>query len=243
MNKSGTPVYGLRFPANPLYFLISISYFLCCGCGEPVHAPPALAAKPEIPTNSPIPANLKTAGYDYYGLDDRTPLPMKETVGDSVLLGAAVTRIVSVDKNKAVFDQSWTGDLVQHADSEVEATPEGVFAISLYNQTLPNPQMNLPADPVTGKAWTYEASVTGPNGEDIKEKGRDVIIGVEKLQLGKKTYDALRIDEAGTSRVNQKEYRDTVKRWLVKGLGTVKLETDSTSGNETQHRVIVADLD
>jgi hypothetical protein len=168
---------------------------------------------------------------------------MKETTGDQELTGAAITAIVSVSKDKAVFDQTWTGDLANHADSEVLATPDGIYAVSLYGQTLPTPQKNLPADPTPGKTWSYEASVTAPNGADVQEKGTDKIVGIEKLQIGKKTYDALRIDEAGTSRVDQKVFTDTATRWLVKGLGTVKLDTKSTSGAESVHSVIVADID
>jgi hypothetical protein len=195
-----------------------------------------------FPSKSPVDPSLKTEGYRYYGLDAHDALPMIETIGDTVLTGGAVTRIVSATKDKAIFDLGWTGELSSHADSQVEATKDGVFAISLYGQTLPQPQMDIPADPKPGATWTYVANVKGPNGEDIQEQGSDKIVGLEKLQIGKKTYDSLRIDEQGTSRVDQTQYTDTAKRWLVKGLGTVKLETDSTSSKGTQHQLIVADL-
>lgn len=205
-------------------------------------AAPADSAPKEIPANSPVPAGLKTTAYEYYGLDNRQPLPMKETDADTVKTGTAVTAIVSVAKDKAVFNQSWTGDLAQLGDSEVEATKDGIFATSLYGQTLPKPQLDLPANPQPGSTWTFQASVQGPNGEDIQEQGSDKVVGVEKLQIGNKTYDALRVEEQGTSSVNQKEYKDTATRWYVKGLGAVKLETNGVSGSETQHQVIVADL-
>ncbi len=102
--------------------------------------------------------------------------------------------------------------------------------------------MDLPANPQPGNSWTFQASVQGPNGEDIEEQGSDKVVGIEKLQIGKKTYDALRVEEQGTSSVNQKEYKDTATRWYVKGLGAVNFETNGVSGSETVHQVIVADL-
>ncbi len=79
---------------TPRWLLIPLA-LVVLGCDQPsvstaadqastTTTAPTSAPPKEIPANSPVPVALKTAAYDYYGLDNRQPLPMKETDGEVV---------------------------------------------------------------------------------------------------------------------------------------------------------------
>lgn len=168
---------------------------------------------------------------------------MLETIDGKSFGGNATTEIIKAEKNRAVFSLDWTGDLTRHGSTEVEATPSGIYTTSINGQTLARPQLNLPATPLPGSHWSFSFPLVGSGGAKDGEQGAEKVIGIEKLKLGKNTYDALRIDGTGTSKLNGKEFVDSETRWLVKGIGTVKLETESISGNEKHQVVLVAQLD
>src|SRR5579884_3290576 len=102
-------------------------------------APGAHGASPSGASEA-VPASLKTAGYEYWGLDNAHPVPMTANENGTTKRGACLNKLVKVTSTGAIFEQDWTGELSDLGTEQVEAEPTGVFVISAFGNALAKPQ-------------------------------------------------------------------------------------------------------
>ncbi|HEY3782055.1 MAG TPA: hypothetical protein VGL56_13300 [Fimbriimonadaceae bacterium] len=184
-----------------------------------------------------IPDNLKTEGFSYFGLDNLKPQTMKVvTEGQQVQEGGIERKLLKVTPQTALYQQDYIGNLANYGSVQVEARPDGVYTVAQDGNTLPKPELELPAIPTKGKQWQIDGSTT-VGGKAYHEMGTATIIGPQKLKIGDKVYDALLVDETKTINFDKTTWADTDHTWYVKGLGQVK--TDSTLKGDKGSRNIV----
>jgi len=186
---------------------------------------------------STVPAEVKTAGFEYYGLSNLKPLKMAGMVQGAQRSGALETTLVGFDEHKATYEQRYTGtlsELSKPGANRVTADKTGVYVTSIFGQVLDKPQMELPADPKPGATWHFAGTIKGDNQESILDTGDTKIIGEQKVKIGGKEYDTLLVQDTGTVSRGGTTENVTAKRWFVKGLGAVKQELESVvNGKKT----------
>jgi len=204
----------------------------------PKSEPTEATTKP--PGVATIPSEIKTAGFEYYGLSNTKPLPMKGVVTGARRTGAWVNSLIGFDSNKATYEQRFTGTLSELGVNRVTADKSGIYATSVSGFVLDKPQLELPADPQPGFTWKFNVTIKGPNQESILDSGTDKIVGVKKVTAGGKSYDALLVEETGSLTGGGNTANVTARKWLVKGLGPVRQEIHSESQGKKQDIVLEA---
>lgn len=210
--------------------------------GKPIVARPSADADqgPTPPANSPIPALVKTEGYVYSGLDYTKAMNVKRTMKGKSTTGTSTTSLVMANAGKAVFKEEFGGDLADIPTGEVTATSKGVFETSLFGHTLSEPQLELPADPKPGYTWHTHVKYKGPADQDLEENTSHKIIGFDKVKIGGNTYDALVAVDQGSVRVDKRKGTTSEKRWMVKGYGIVRLDSDTKWPEGSEKITLVA---
>lgn len=252
LERSNTPTLALASTlqhSNPLTLaLAALALLALAGCSHSSSStstaevntspkPPATATpteaktKPPSSTDSAIPAEVKTTGFEYYGLGNLTPLPMKGTMNGKAIKAVWVNVLTGVDDGRATFQQGWKGDLADTGTSRVTADKTGVYATSVYGKELAEPQLEMPADPKPGRTWNFHASFTGPHQETFLESGTDRLVGERQIKAGGKSYNALLTEETGTLTSGGNSMAITTRKWLVKGLGAVREEIHGKGGD------------
>ena len=238
--------------------LVSVVVATCVGCTvrhssgtatetapSPSPTPATLKSEPTEATTKPagaatIPSEIKTAGFEYYGLSNTKPLSMKGLVTGARRTGAWVNSLVGFDSNKATYEQRFTGTLSELGVNRVTADKSGIYATSVSGYVLDKPQLELPADPQPGFTWKFNVTIKGSNQESILDSGTDKIVGMKKVTAGGKSYDALLVEESGSLTGGGNTANVTARKWLVKGLGPVRQEIHSESQGKKQDIVLEA---
>jgi hypothetical protein len=190
-------------------------------------APRSSSATTPPGTDTRVPKEIQTEGYQYYGLANPSPIPMTRSVGQQTLTGNVVTRFMEAKGGAAFFQQSWTGEFADIGSSDLSADKTGIYTTAVFGQKLPKPQLELPSNPKNGFSWHIHASFKMPTGENVEQDGTDKIVGLQSIKVAGKTYDALLVEENGTLKTGQQLVNVDIKKWLVKNIGTVKLQIDS----------------
>ena len=147
---------------------------LISGCAKPAGAPAAppvstasdkkSEAKAEAPPAEPaekgldvstVPAALKSEGYQYYGLDEGSPVEFEisQAQGTAPMTGTSSTRLVAVEKGIARFASAKTGILSRQGDEELEARPDGIYNTKVGKESVKPAQLVMPAQVPPGKVW------------------------------------------------------------------------------------------
>ena len=197
-------------------------------------SPATVAAGPKI---SDIPASLKTEAFDYYGLANSSSIPLQMTGGKQPeKLGSRERKLIRVASDSATFEEDWTAGLMELGPSTVEALPDGIYTTSAFGHLLPKPALELPANVKPGTKWHVDNKVVD-QGKPFEEIGDISVIGVQKVTIGTKSYDALLVKETGQLKTDGNSIDVASQKWYVKGLGEVKESLQTTSGG-TQNIVV-----
>lgn len=179
------------------------------------------------PAAASIPSSLKNDASEYFGLKDSAKLEYQ---------------VVSSDGNKSDLTRELTATKTSDAEATIEETatsPNGVQKFEhilkkdgIYSrQILDNGkkgelQMELPVQLAPGKKWSNKAKMETPLGSvDISSSSK--VVGLEKVTVSGKSYDALKLQEQATLTGSATETWKTTT-WLAKGVGLVKMEIDRT---------------
>jgi len=213
---------------------------------KPAETAPAAAStetKPAL-TSTSVPAKLKTAAYEYYGLEDLQPFPMKKiskspgkTPADkpteSSDNGSAQKALLSVTNDKAIFEVTYSEGLMGVPVTKLMVNKDGVFTTSVEGQELPTPQLEMPANPSPGRSWSVKANFTDQQGHHIQDQETDKVIGVKKIEIAGKSYNALYVEAKGILNVDGVKSDYFGQNWFAKGIGAVK-SISSTRTNSGQ---------
>ena len=175
-------------------------------------------------------ANLQTDAYHYFSLSYGKPLDMEMTTkpDNGVLTGSMATRMTQVAKARATFIVETTGALNDRVGNErVVLKPDGVYAVSSDKEKLTKPQLELPTGFISGKAWFVDSTVVAPAGK-VRQQIKYSCAGTQTIKIGATTYSAMCI--VGVGKFSGAVSAHVVTReWLVKDIGTVKMEMVQTS--------------
>lgn len=170
-----------------------------------------------------MPAGVKTEAFDYTGLGNPSVLSFKRTMPGQTAEGTLEVKLKAVKGDKAVFEETYSGDLSDLGTQELTATPTGVYITAAFGHSFAKPQLQLPAKPAPGAKWTFQTDLTTPAGAKVFSSGSDTVVGIQSVKIGGTTYQALVVKEVGLYKgATSAHYTGTT--WLVKGKGAVKEE-------------------
>lgn len=174
-----------------------------------------------------VPAGLRHAGFDYYGLGgDKAPTLEVKSSG-SVKTGGQKFTLENATDTTATYIQEWTGDLSQNGSTRLQVTDKGVFGIEAQGNKIDPPQLEMPADPKAGFAWTSKAKIELGGGSIDSTDSK--IIGVKKIKLGGKDIEVLVVERVSKAKLPDptgKVVDQTLKsvEHYQKGVGAVRVE-------------------
>lgn len=216
------------------------------GCNQDAKKAPEATNEPTNegeapkPSLSDVPADLKHAAYEYYGLTNPKQVDMEIVVdgGARVLTGTQTVELVSVEDGNAVFRIERTGQLAQLGSMDVSVEKDGLYAKSASIGQITR-SLELPADLAVGKEWTSELSLESSGGE-MKQKSTMKAVRTETVKTKAGEFkDALRVEGTGTGTFNGQAMTMKMTGWYVKGEGPVRLETEMTKpdGSKTTQAI------
>jgi len=194
------------------------------------------------PTTSPnptaslkdLPATLTTDGYRYFGLSNTKPvdLVMTQTTGKNTVTttGAVETKLVSIDKDSATFEMTYTGDLARSLGSnEVKLLKDGVHVTTSSVGKLTGDTLEVPNSMTPGTTWTTHTIVQAPSGDSVEQNIKFKVVGPRKVDTKGGSYpDALLVTGSGTMKIGKNTLTLSARGWYVKDRGPVRTEFSTT---------------
>jgi hypothetical protein len=174
-----------------------------------------------------IPDSLKSQALDYFGVygSGTFVYEVVSSDGSSSELKREL-KVANANQNEAVIEESASSiGGVQKFEHVVKK--DGVYSRQIYQDgTKGTLQLALPARLAIGAKWTNKTKVE-VNGKLADMSSSSKIVGFEKLNVGGKTYDTVKLSEkASLAGDNPEEWKTTT--WLAKGAGLIKMEIDRT---------------
>lgn len=174
-----------------------------------------------------IPDSLKSQALDYFVAKGSVELvyEVASSDGSNGELKRQV-KIVSSGPAEAVIEESDSSiGGVQKFEHVIKK--DGVYSRQIYqNGSKGELQLALPAKLTVGTKWTNKTKIE-MNGKLTDIATSSKIVGFEKLKVGDKTYDTVKLSEkASLGGSKPEEWKTTT--WLAKGVGLVKMEIDRT---------------
>lgn len=201
---------------------------------------PAKSDSMATATRETIPAELKHAGYDYYGLGSEKKINMvSKQKGSPDLTGTTEFQFVEYKDGKAKFKQVFGGDLTsQFPSSDLLVDKDGVYSVNLGQSELDRPQMELPAIVATGKTWKLDKPIE--TGGTTISKFDSRIVGPESITVPLGTYDTMKVTADVEMKTGSDKRTAKMTAWYAKGVGTVKLSMVFFDGKTTTERTLLA---
>lgn len=190
---------------------------------------------------SQVPGNVKTAGYEYYGLGFEKAIEYEvdsSTLGND-LTGASTTTLTAVDNGVAKFETNRTGALSNMGAEVIEARADGIYNTKIGGQDVSPAQLVMPADIAVGKSWRGKGSMKLQDGRSFSQDMTYKAVANEKVKTKAGEYDALKIVANGSLSLDGQKSQTDVSAWYVKGIGTVKMVIQ-TKGKESGSMTIEA---
>ena len=193
----------------------------------------ATADSPKEPTapSDPVPADIKTEGYEYSGVGHTGAIDMELTMSTTkdVITGSQTVALKEVKDGKAVYSIDRTGGLASLGTEEWTLSKEGVFTSKSSMMDVGDKAMELPAVPKPGMTWKVHTKSDQPTVKmDMNITFK--IVGKQSISTkGGKFDDALLVEQDGVGTLQSKKVRTVSQNWYVKGLGLVKANMKTTN--------------
>lgn len=191
---------------------------------QPAEAP----QNTEPPSNLTVPESLKTPALEYFGVKGQSNL--KYEVASSDGTKTELTRelkFVSASPEKALIEETAFSSLGGSQKFEHEVTKNGIYSRQIMQSGKKSEfQLALPADMKVGTKWQNKTTIEVA-GQPREMTSSSRIVGFEKVKVGGKTYEAIKLSEEATlGGAVPEKWKST--SWLAKGVGLVKLEIERT---------------
>lgn len=172
----------------------------------------------------PVPDDLKSDAYHWYGLANDKPMNLEVTVsGGASYVGTQTIHGKSVADGKAVFEVERTGELETQLGTEtLSLEKDGIFttASTLIKGAVRNEE--LPAKIAPGLTWQDSGNFNMNSGQHFEQNQTLKVVGEQTVQTKKGSEAALLITGAGQMKIDKASYRIESKSWYVKDRGLVK---------------------
>lgn len=178
-----------------------------------------------------VPAELKTEGYAYYGLEHGQPIEFEVLMPKSTTpeTGTATTKLTAVKDGVATFITERTGPLESLGAEELVVKKDGIYNTKIGGQPVEPVQLVMPADVSVGKVWASKGKIKLQDGQTFTQDMKFKVAGQEKVKTKAGAFDALKITAQGEIKVGDKRSQSNITAWYVKGLGTVKMEITTSN--------------
>lgn len=248
-----------------LLLALALTPFLIASCGKPANDANTAGVESSVTENSPagnnapvepttqpatqtkpavdlskMPAELKHEAFQYFGLGRIAPVDMEMKMPDGTIkTGARIARLVKVEDGKATFEVEQTGGLADLQNYTYSVEKDGIYAVALSGGTLSSGRhKELPAKLSPGTTWTGNVKLKLNAGGTVESNDRNKVEGIQQVKTKAGAFDALVISDEATSKINGATSKQSLKIWLVKDIGPVKMTiTLKGPGKPTQTTV------
>jgi hypothetical protein len=219
-------------------FLLALATIGLAGCNPPAASTPT--PKPEDPktTTSPgstpatepvakvedIPANLKTDGFNYYGLGCTKTLSYKMTQQPNTGEKTGTQKVVykGVRDGNPTFTIERDGELSILGNDEVIVKADGVYSTFAAATKIDPPMLNLPAKIEVGSTWPSQQTVKNTEGKEIKIDMSNKVVRKEKVKVAGGEFECFVTSTTGSMQTDDKITVNGTT-WYAPGFGVVKL--------------------
>ncbi len=249
----------MKSPYGPVVFTLAL---LGLGCQSPVsstgsgqsvtsaaQASGTTAGKPSDPAQSgsptaaqtptpPLPEDLKTSAYHWYGLSNDQTVSIKLTNGGQSFTGKQTVHLKSVKGGVATFEIERTGDIADKLGTDtISLEKGGIYTVgsTMINGVTRN--LEMPADVKPGATWQNTGKVSMTQGEVVQDL---TIKAVEERKVAtvRGSETALVVHQSGTMTVNGAKYRIVSDYWYVQDKGVVKSVATMTNASDPKAKPV-----
>jgi hypothetical protein len=245
---------------NTVFIFVAIAAIGCSGSQQPQvyegsGKPVATSSnstgttpKPELPkvTEKDVPANLKTAAYDYFGCGNESVMDVELRVkGMPTKTGGMTMKLEKIENGAATYAIERTGAIADDLGNEKAVVePSGIYSTENSNATItPDKNLVLPSDLTPGKTWPSKTKVVRNDGQELEEQSTFKVVGEQSVTTKIGAQKALLVTSSGTANVKMpggpKKAKYETKSWYVKGRGAVKVVITLTLEGQAPNSVVV----
>lgn len=220
---------------------------LVIGCNQ---APTTAAKTPEpakdagatpkaAPTLSSVPEELKTDGFQYYGLGSTKTLTYAmKTEGSSRTGTQSVTMKEMLDGTTPIMTVSRDGALLDMGKEEIAVKKDGIYMVSGSFGPVSPEMMVLPAKLDLGTTWTVKSTMKSEPSREIEMSSTFTVTAKEKVKVEAGEFEAIKVVAKGTIKQKIDEGGGKIREvttplnadaWYSKEIGTVKLSATTTT--------------
>ena len=177
-----------------------------------------------------VSAELRHAGYEYYGLGNTQPMVYDFEFNGTVEEGKQQVKYQGMVDGVPTYKIERTGALSQMSSETVKLRPEGVFISETGLGPMDTEVKALEANLEVGKSWETSNVVTRADG-NVTMKSSYKVEAQKKITTPAGEYDCLVIKSTGTVSTSEKTEKFTGTLYVAKGVGTVKLVINANDQN------------
>lgn len=174
-----------------------------------------------------VPESLKNQALDYFGVKDDAKFQYEVVSSDGNRNDLKREIKLTSSKPTELVLEETTSSIGGVQKFEHVLRKDGVYSRQIFQDGKKGElQLALPAKLTVGTKWQNKAKVE-VMGETPEMSSSSKVVGFEKLKVGNKTYDAVKLSEEASLNGKQPEKWKTTT-WLAKGVGLVKMEIERT---------------
>jgi hypothetical protein len=186
-----------------------------------------------------VPASLKHAGYEYFGLGNEKLMTYTVKLNNAHMESEGTQSVLldKVEEGSATYVIQRTGALTEVGIETVRLDEKGVTMMDTSKGDIEGPALEMPADIHEGSEWTIDLT-WNLGGKKIASKTKNTVIGTEAIETPAGKFDCLvvKVELTGDitgSTVKEENGRYTSKYTIywAKGVGLVKLEATTRLPN------------
>lgn len=205
--------------------------------GEP-KAPETVSEEAPGKSTADIPAELKTDGYAYFGLENSKEQTFVQKGGAASEAEAGQQTIyLGLVDGEHTFKTVRTGASAAIGDSELVVRKDGLYTSKVGGSKLDKLSLEVPADLKVGSSWRSNSSFK------IKMDGADKVVSqnmtfkavaIEKVKTKVGDFDAIKVVGNGTMTVGDRKGQNQSTMWFVKDVGLVRMHSNLNSDGVDQ---------
>lgn len=191
--------------------------------------------KPLAESLSQLPAPLKHAGYELYGLGNSKKLNYKITQKqndqpESSSDGSVQVKSMKMTGSDAEFIVNQTGVQGMDGDSTVILKADGIYSSKTPLGEFKPPSKELTGTAKSGETWTVASSMAMTEGKNLALNVTMSILPEEKVTVPAGTYQCTVVKLIGSRTYDGQKLSVTATAWYAKGVGMVKQVSDGSAG-------------
>ncbi len=229
-------------------FVLAASVLGCSGDkpkAEDPKVPPVTSGTDPAPVV--VPDALKTAAYEYKGLEDPKMLTYTAQLNPELGPedGTETAILKEIKDGNAIYNVERTGSLSLLGTDTLELSPAGVSMTASSRGVLDKPSLELPADIAVGKEWASTSNME-MGSKKFSADSTFKVVREEKVTTEAGTFDCLVITSSmkatisGSTIASENGVATTeLTAYYAKGVGMVKMDATTKKPDKTTHKFTI----